>query len=173
MQKLKLAFATIFVSAAACFSAFAGTWTNIDPESGYEYDTAIFYLKDDGTYAHEEWIVDNGVSYWIDSYSMRPYYAGIATDGTWYDDEGKRIDFKGKYLDTNDAVKIHKDMTYQQAVNIMGIPHSLEKIESYTLFSGEYNSITAIWFSQDQNSYLRLSFRDNKINSINLNAYFY
>lgn len=172
MKKIKLVLATVLISASACFSVLAGTWTNIDPEDGYEYSKPVFYLKDDGTYACNEWIVDNGETYWINSYGTLPYYGGIAPDGTWYDDDGKKVDFKGTYLDSSNVTKIRKEMTYEQVVNILGAPHSLDKMEGYEYFSNAYNYTNATWYSQDMYSYIKISFRDNKIYSIDFKAYF-
>lgn len=172
MKKFKLALATALISASACFSALAGTWTNIDPDDGYEYSTPIFYIKDDGTYARNEWIADNGETYWIDSYGMLPHYGGIAADGVWYDDNGKKVDFKGNYLDTDNISKIRREMTYEQVVNILGAPHTLEKTEGYEYFSNAYNYINTTWYSQDMYSYISISFRDNKIYSIDFRGYY-
>ena len=45
----------------ACSSTtFAGTWTHNDKD-GYNWDSLWFYVKDDGSYAQQEWIAGIGL----------------------------------------------------------------------------------------------------------------
>lgn len=178
MKKSSLAFLIILISTFTYFTALAGTWTKVDSD-GYEYSQAMSYIKNDGTYAREEWVQDtDGTYYWIEYDGALPVGAGISTDGYMYDDIGRYIDFTDgsrKYLDPDVIPAFQAGTTYDQVVSLLGQPHST--VDYYRYYYSSYygygdDTITASWYTQDMNSYLNVIFYENQIYSVQYHATF-
>lgn len=175
IKKTSIVFITILTSIATCLTAFAGTWTKVDPD-GYEYSQAMSYIKDNGTYAREEWVQDtDGTYYWIEADGALPVNAGIATDGYMFDSLGKYVDFTDgtrKYLDIDAISHLKAGTTYDSAVSLLGQPHSTADYYSYYYDYYGDNASTAYWYSQDMLSSLNIVFYNNVVYSIQYLAAF-
>ena len=145
----------------ACSSTtFAGTWTHNDKD-GYNWDSLWFYVKDDGSYAQQEWIADSGTWYWIDDNGYIPVVAGISSDGFLYNS-------KGIYVPTNDGIhhfvdqnmygQLHEGMTANEVNAVLGQPHELSSSSSADYGSRHYDYASYYWYSSNTNGSMYVSY---------------
>lgn len=165
MKKLKLALATVFLSAVMAGTSLAGTWTHSYTYSDGEtvtYDYLWFYIKDDGTYACQEWIQDtDGTRYWLDSTSL-PTSPGVADDGSLYDDGGRYVPMEGRaYLTFENATSISMGMTYDQVVAVLGLEHARPDGFFRSIYGTDY--IECVWVAQDNHGKLTLDFTNGVV----------
>lgn len=178
IKKSSIAFIVILIGSLTYFTAFAGTWTKTGPD-GYEYSQAMSYIKNDGSYAREEWVQDtDGIYYWIEYDGLLPIEAGISADGYLYDGIGRYIDFTDgsrTYLDPDVIPAFQSGTTYEQVISLLGQPHSTVDYYSYYYSSSsgyDDDAITACWYSQDMSSCLELIFYENQIYRVEYHAAF-
>lgn len=176
MKKLKLGLAAVTMSILMASSAFAGTWTHTYTDSSGESETYFslwFYIKDDGTYAQNEWVQDtDGTWYWVEADGSLPVTAGISTDGYLYDEDGRYIPMEGTaFLTVDQAAAITMNMTYEQVLAILGPEHS--RTNSRIVFTGEgiNSEATCTWFFAGGHGRYRLEFTNGAVSDIY--GYFY
>ena len=104
MNKAKVILTSAVISTLMAASAFAGTWTRTytSPDGESEtYSTLWCYIKDDGTYAQNEWVQDaDGTWYWVEYDCTLPITSGISADGFLYDSDGRYIPMEGRFFPT-------------------------------------------------------------------------
>ncbi|WP_349672407.1 hypothetical protein [Lacrimispora sp.] len=153
MKKMKLLFVTAIISVSVCLPAFAGTWTHTY-DDGYHignYDSLWFYVKDDGSYAKEEWVQDSdGTWYWIDKYNQLPQMEGLSADGYLFNSSGAYVDVADgtkKYLTRELSSQVVDGMTYDQVINILGKEHDIYKEKRTADGALEFQHLN--WYSSD------------------------
>lgn len=149
MKKMKLLLATAIMSISVCFPSFAGTWTHT--YNSETYNNLWFYVKDDGSYAKDEWIQDSdGTWYWIDKNYQLPSMYGVSKDGGLYNNKGAYIDINDgstKYLTKELSSQITEGMTYDQVITILGKEHDVQKATQAA--DGTYDYLYLLWYSGD------------------------
>lgn len=149
MKKIKLLLMTGIISISTCFPSFAGTWTNT--YNSKTYDNLWFYIKDDGSYAKNEWVQDDdGTWYWINKRNHLPSSHGLSTDGYLYNNKGAYVDVSDgsrKYLTPELSSQIVKGMAYDQVMSILGKEHSV--FEARQADDGTYDHLYLLWYSAD------------------------
>lgn len=151
MKKLKLLFLTGLMSLTMCIPAFAGSWTHtMTTQAGSRTNNNTwYYVKDDGQYAKNEWVVsDDGVWYWFNNNCMVPNTAGVSDDGYLYNSEGIMVntsDGSKKYLTEDLSDQITEGLTHEQVIAILGEEHEI-KLSSQ---SSDNSCIVSQWYSED------------------------
>lgn len=149
MKKLKLLLITGILTISTCYPCFAGTWTNTYKSETYK--NLWYYIKDDGTYAKDEWIQDSdGTWYWIDKNNQLPSMYGLSKDGYLYNNKGIYVDVSDgarKYLTKELSSQISKGMTYDQVMKILGKEHDVFKATQAA--DGSYDYLYLLWYSGD------------------------
>lgn len=165
MKKIKLLVSTMLLSTILSISAFAGIRTNVWYD-GNVYEYHVFYVKDDGTYAKNEWIQDtDGNFYWVDEVNSIATNWGIALDGRLYNSYGKLIPMDDKKFATiEDCKKLKQGMTYEEVVAILGMEH--EMLYCDTLLVDEETGELAFyldltWYAQDNEHSIEVNFINN------------
>lgn len=153
--------ASVFISLSMCITALAGTWTYTNQDSEENTRRNWHYIRDDNTNAQSEWILDNGIWYWIDDQGILPvFWTGIADDGRIYNKKGELIDFtdnRREYLSRESLSMLNTGITYEEVVNILGLEHE----NDYTFYNHEYKAL--YWYSEDLNKKLLIYFTDNVV----------
>ena len=147
---------------------YAGTWTHTHSNEwgSYTYDNLWFYIKDDGNYADNEWILDNGIWYWIDGTGSLAIGSGVAKDGYVYNSDGIWVDTtKGDkwFLTRESAALIKDDMTYEQVVAILGREHEIVSSSQTITSWGTYDYITLKWLSADTRGDMYVYFMNGRV----------
>lgn len=170
MNKLKIGLTAAVMSTLIATSAFAGTWTHTYTNQNGEsetYSTLWCYIKDDGTYAQNEWVQDtDGTWYWVENDCTLPITAGISTDGFLYDGDGRYISMEGRFFPTvEQAASVTTGMSYDQVLAILGTEHI--RSDSHIVFTNEGITSHALctWFFGTNGKY-RLEFVNGVVNDI-------
>ena len=172
IKKIIALTAASLMSIATVFTSFAGTWTNTAPTDTWvpEGNNIWFYIKDDGQYAHMEWIQDtDGSWYYLSSLYSLPQTPGTDANGYIYNDSGIYVDTTGKrYVTLNDLSSINKDMSYDQVVAILGEPHETRASKSVAKKTkntggGLIELKTYRWYTQDGKTVLDVTFREGVV----------
>lgn len=151
-------------------SAFAGTWTHIDKD-GYDWgsDSSYWsYIKDNGAYAENEWVDDNGTWYWLGDYGMLPYFAGIAKDGCLYNSDGIYVptnDGVHHFVDRNMYAQLSDGMSADQVNAILGQPHELYSSSSSDYGLRHYDYAAYIWYTSDAKSDIYVYYTNGVVSS--------
>lgn len=175
MNNLKLSFTTAILSTLMATSALAGTWTHTYTDQNGESETFYSlwcYLKDDGTYANNEWIQDSdGTWYWVEDDYTLPVAAGISPDGYMYDDNGRYVSMEGRSFPTiEQASMIATGMTYEQVLAILGPEHIRSSNQIIFTNDGTTSYAVCVWFFGNNGKY-RLEFLNGEVSDIY--GYFY
>lgn len=139
--------------------AYAGEWTHWSPPLEFfdsTYDESLwYYVKDDGTHAVSEWILDeeDGEWYWLDDTGSLPLVSGIADDGDCYNCWGQWIDTTSDrcwFLQEEDFNKVQNGMNYEEVTELLGMQHELfEKTSNDALGALRQEFVTYTWYSSD------------------------
>lgn len=156
MKKTRL-FLVVVASAMVSMTSFAGEWT----------DDNRCYLKDNGSYASNEWIDIDGKWYWfsegVDGKGYLPGLAGRTKDGSLYNANGEYIDMNidgAKYATEELYNQLQEGMSYDQVVSILGKEHEVTNTERRQHGNQTFDYLQVKWYSQDLNSNIRATFKN-------------
>ncbi len=152
MKKAVLLLSSVILSSVMTLPVFAGQWVHTPG-----YNTLWSYVKDNGQYANNEWVLDNntGVWYWIsgdiDKIGYINSLPGIAPDGYRFNTKGEYIDMNAgnrKFINADLFSKVHTGMTYEQVTAILGKEH--EVFEARTVQEGNkrYDYYCVLYFDE-------------------------
>lgn len=177
IKKISLAFIIVLISSLSYITVFAGTWTKTGPD-GHEYARAVSYIKNDGTYAIDEWVQDtDGTYYWVEYDGALPARAGISTDGYMFDSLGRYIDFTDgsrKYFDPDALPAFQAGTSYEQVISQLGQPHSTVDYNYYysnTYETDRHTSFTC-WYTQEMNGSLAVTFKGDQVYCVEYYVFF-
>ena len=170
MNKAKVILTSAVISTLMAASAFAGTWTRTytSPDGESEtYSTLWCYIKDDGTYAQNEWVQDaDGTWYWVEYDCTLPITSGISADGFLYDSDGRYIPMEGRFFPTvEQASAVTVGMSYDKVLAILGQEHV--RSDNHIVFTNEGITSHAVctWFFGANGKY-RLEFVNGAVSDI-------
>lgn len=171
-KTLKVSLVAAFFSLVMVFSSLAGTWTQTrvyDDGMVETYEYIWFYVKDDGTYACNEWVIDDdGTRYWVEWDCALPIDAGVSSDGLLYDSDGKLASMEGRaFLTPQTAMLVAPGMTYDQVISVLGLEH--DRFDEYNTFDDNWKPITYVfccWFSQDGQMEMNIRFVNGIVEAI-------
>lgn len=110
-QKNRFLFFLILISSITSITSYAGTWEKSNIGSWK-------YLKDDGHYAKNEWIVDNNNEYYFDDEYM--LQDRMAPDGKWMGIDGTWIGKDWSWTDHTDLKSYVKDVPVDKEWKLYG-----------------------------------------------------
>lgn len=168
MRKRKLLLVTAVLSGILTFPAYAGTWTHTyeTQSKSSVYDNLWFYIKEDGSYANQEWIQDSdGTWFWINEEGYVPLYAGVADDGRLYNCQGIYIDMNDnrRFASQDLYSQIKEGMDYSQVAAVLGKEH--EVVDSYqsSFADHTYDYLYLRWYSEDTGSSIMIGFTNGQV----------
>lgn len=167
---LKVFFVTVFLLGAMEFSVLAGTWTqSITYSDGVtkEYEYLWAYIKDDGSYAQNEWIQDtDGTWYWLTKFYTLPLSGGVSDDGYLFDSKGRYVPMDGRFFVTDEGVaSVSEGMSYEQVVSVLGLEHERSEVQGVTE-AGVSTFIVCYWYYPENKGNLGLRFENGIVTVI-------
>lgn len=162
MKNFRLLITIALLAGTVNFSVYAGTRTHVRGD-GETYDQT-FYLKDDGTYAKNEWIQDtNGKFYYVEGECIMDNVWGIASDGRLYKSDGELVPMEDgrKFVTLEDIKCLQTGMSYEQVASILGKEHELlfydvRVIDDETGETEIY--VNLVWYCQDNENSINATF---------------
>jgi len=133
---------------------------------GFDFDNLWFYVHDNGSYASNEWINDNGTWYWLDESGELPISAGISKDGYLYNDDGIYVplnDGQCHFVNQDMYNLLQVNMTADQVVSILGQPHYLEDTYTYSSVYSNHTYVTYEWYTEGAKGEVLVHFDNGRV----------